>query len=86
MKLLLDTHAFLGWDAAPARLSAAARQACLDPANELLLSAASVWEVQINQETAVQTTDFTDLHGCEGVAPISARTLRVNSPASPEFV
>lgn len=47
MKLLLDTHAFVWLDGEPARLSAHARAACTDSANELYLSLASVWELQI---------------------------------------
>lgn len=49
MKLLLDTHAFIWWDEDPTRLGAVARAACLDPGNELLLSAASVWEMQLKR-------------------------------------
>lgn len=47
MKLLLDTHAFIWWDGAPSELGPQARAACFDPVNELLLSVASVWEMQI---------------------------------------
>jgi PIN domain nuclease of toxin-antitoxin system len=47
MKLLLDTHAFLWADAEPDKLAARAKAACEDPANELVLSTASVWEIQI---------------------------------------
>jgi PIN domain nuclease of toxin-antitoxin system len=47
VKLLLDTHAFIWLDGEPARLSANARAACTDPANELYLSLASIWELQI---------------------------------------
>jgi PIN domain nuclease of toxin-antitoxin system len=47
MKLLLDTHAFLWADAEPGKLSARARAACEDAANTVLLSTASVWEMQI---------------------------------------
>jgi PIN domain nuclease of toxin-antitoxin system len=47
MKRLLDTHAFLWADGDPDRLSPAAKAACEDPASELLLSVASVWEIQI---------------------------------------
>ena len=47
MKLLLDTHALIWWDEKPARLGSKARAACLDSANELWLSVASVWEIQI---------------------------------------
>ena len=51
MKLLFDTHAFIGWDGAPANLSAQVLALCQDPANTLLLSVASVWEMQIKPQT-----------------------------------
>jgi len=47
MKLLLDTHAFIWADGEPQKLSPAAKTACEDPANQIVLSAASVWEMQI---------------------------------------
>jgi PIN domain nuclease of toxin-antitoxin system len=47
MKLLLDTHAFIWWDSAPAQLSAPVLAALRDPANEVWLSVASVWEMII---------------------------------------
>ena len=47
MKLLLDTHAFISWDQNPEKLSEVAHSACFDPQNDLVLSAASVWEMQI---------------------------------------
>ena len=47
MKLLLDTHIFIWWADQPERLSQAALFALEDEANELLLSVASVWEMQI---------------------------------------
>jgi PIN domain nuclease of toxin-antitoxin system len=50
MKLLLDTHAFLFWDSEPFRLGARASDALQDPANVLLLSVASVWEMQIKSQ------------------------------------
>jgi PIN domain nuclease of toxin-antitoxin system len=50
MKLLLDTHAFIWWDSDPAQLSAAALSALCDPANEVWLSVASVWEMVIKAQ------------------------------------
>ena len=50
MKLLLDTHAFIWWDSDPAQLSAAALAALRDPANEVWLSVASVWEMVIKAQ------------------------------------
>lgn len=47
MKLLLDTHCWLWMLAAPERLSAAARRLVAAGENELLLSAASAWEIAI---------------------------------------
>ena len=47
MRLLLDTHVFIWWADNPEKLSPAALSALEDEANELILSAASVWEMQI---------------------------------------
>ena len=47
MKLLLDTHIFIWWAHQPERLSPAVLSALNDEANDLLLSVASVWEMQI---------------------------------------
>jgi PIN domain nuclease of toxin-antitoxin system len=47
MKLLLDTHAFIWWDSEPAKLSPQVLSLCQDRQNTLLLSVASVWEMQI---------------------------------------
>jgi PIN domain nuclease of toxin-antitoxin system len=47
MKVLLDTHAFLWFLAGDARLSSKARRVMSDEDTELILSAASVWELAI---------------------------------------
>ncbi|MGH9942608.1 MAG: type II toxin-antitoxin system VapC family toxin [Pyrinomonadaceae bacterium] len=47
MKLLLDTHVFIWWADAPEQLSAVALAALENGTNELILSVASVWEMQI---------------------------------------
>src|SRR4051812_13129949 len=47
MRLLLDTHVFLWYIAADARLPVKIRVAIQDPANEVFLSAVSVWEAVI---------------------------------------
>ena len=47
MIFLLDTHAFIWWDSQSNRLSSQVLAACTDPSNDLLLSVASVWEMQI---------------------------------------
>ncbi len=45
MRLLLDTHTFIWWFAGNERLSASARQAIADGDNDILISAASAWEI-----------------------------------------
>jgi PIN domain nuclease of toxin-antitoxin system len=47
VKLLLDTQLLLWAAGQPKRLSAAARKLLNDPGNELVFSAASLWEVAI---------------------------------------
>jgi len=49
LKLLLDTHLLLWAAGDSARLSTQARQLINNPENELLFSAASVWEVAIKR-------------------------------------
>ena len=45
MRALLDTHAFLWWIADSGRLSLAARQVIADETNDIVVSAASAWEI-----------------------------------------
>lgn len=45
MRLLLDTHALLWWLAGDDQLSLRARQAIADRRHEIIVSAASAWEV-----------------------------------------
>lgn len=45
MRLLLDTHAFLWWIAADGRLSPRASELIADGSNQVLVSAASAWEL-----------------------------------------
>lgn len=47
MKVLLDTHTFIWWDSAPNKLSPQASAHCQNPANTILLSVVSVWEMII---------------------------------------
>ncbi|WP_135478085.1 type II toxin-antitoxin system VapC family toxin [Candidatus Chloroploca mongolica] len=50
MKLLLDMHTFIWWDSDPAKLSATALALCSDPANDLILSVTSLWEMYIKHQ------------------------------------
>ncbi len=49
MKFLLDTHVLLWAAGEPARLSTAARRLLNDAHNELLFSAANLWEIAIKR-------------------------------------
>lgn len=49
MILLLDAHALLWWLADDPTLSRPARAAIRTPANDVLVSAASVWEIEIKR-------------------------------------
>jgi PIN domain nuclease of toxin-antitoxin system len=51
LELLLDTHVFLWWEASDPRLSVVAAQAINDPANQVFVSAASVWEIATKRRT-----------------------------------
>lgn len=48
-RLLVDTHALLWWLTDDSALSPTAREALADPANDPLVSAASVWEIAIKR-------------------------------------
>lgn len=56
MKLLLDTHLLLWAASGSKRLTAEARRLIDDPLNELVFSAASIWEVAI--KSALKRPDF----------------------------
>ena len=50
MKLLLDTHAFIWWYNESDQLPQQVLSACQDTSNSLMLSVASVWEMQIKSQ------------------------------------
>jgi len=49
VRLLLDAHALLWWLADDPSLDPAARTAIADPANEVIVSASTVWEIAIKR-------------------------------------
>ena len=51
VKILLDTHTFLWWNEASPRLSKKALVLLSDPANTLLLSVVSAWELVLKTRT-----------------------------------
>lgn len=48
-RLLLDTHAFLWWLSDDPALGVETRQMMSEPRNQVLVSAASIWEISIKQ-------------------------------------
>ncbi len=49
MLLLLDTHAFLWWNADDRALGPRAREAIADPDNVVYVSAATAWEIAVKR-------------------------------------
>lgn len=68
MRLLLDTHAFLWWFLDNGRLSRTAHGVIADDANEVLVSAASAWEIATKHRLG-------KLAGAEKVLPGIARAI-----------
>jgi len=50
MRFLLDTQIFVWWDSESDKLPPRLLMLCEDPAHTLLLSVASVWEIQIKAQ------------------------------------
>lgn len=85
MKLLLDTHALVWAASDPDRLSDAARTAIADPSNQLLVSAASAWEMSTKvrsgrfPEAEPLVAQFDDVTATLGATPLpmtAAHALR----------
>jgi PIN domain nuclease of toxin-antitoxin system len=74
---MLDTHAFLWWLDGNRRLPARVRALIGEPANEVLVSAASAWEIAIKARLGKlpRATDVaTDVPACiesQGFVPLS---------------
>jgi PIN domain nuclease of toxin-antitoxin system len=82
VNLLLDTHTFLWLVVGSPNLSAAAQVAIADPANELFLSVASVWELAIkvsSPKQRLQLTDPLDLYIAKWTAAYQLKLLPVQS-------
>jgi PIN domain nuclease of toxin-antitoxin system len=81
MRLLLDTHVLLWWFTDDPRLSARARALIGDVDNEILVSAASAWEIATKhrlgklEEAAEAVMRFEELVAADGFTqlPISYR-------------
>jgi PIN domain nuclease of toxin-antitoxin system len=56
VNLLLDTHTLVWWLVANRRLGRRAREAIVDPDNEVWISAATIWEIAI--KTSLERLDL----------------------------
>ena len=59
MKLLLDTHALVWWDAEPEKLSTAVIGLLQDPSTLVYLSVINVWEIVIKNQIGKLSTPRT---------------------------
>jgi PIN domain nuclease of toxin-antitoxin system len=51
VRVLIDSHTFLWWRGGSSALGTTARDAIADPANEVLISIAALWELTIKQSS-----------------------------------
>lgn len=61
MRLLLDTHALLWWLSDDAQLGQYARDLIADPANDILVSVVSLWEIQVKVRVGKLTADMQEI-------------------------
>ncbi|HTR88416.1 MAG TPA: type II toxin-antitoxin system VapC family toxin [Reyranella sp.] len=71
MKLLIDSNAFIWMTSLPRELSAPARQALIDPANDRFISIASLWEIGIKLSTGKLTLPGTLETAVAGMAAVT---------------
>lgn len=58
MRLLLDTHALIFWLANDRRMGEATRKRLSDPANDILVSVATLWEIVVKQRVGKLQADL----------------------------
>src|ERR1700710_1674278 len=61
MKLLLDTHALLWWLADDRQLGRRARELIEDPANDILISMVSLWEIAVKVRIGKLQADIEEI-------------------------
>jgi PIN domain nuclease of toxin-antitoxin system len=74
-RLLLDTHVVLWWLGDDQRLSEAARRAIAETTNDILVSAASVWEMAIKRSLGKLTApaELLDVVAAQGFGWLPVR-------------
>lgn len=61
MRLLLDTHALLWWLSDDPKLGGLARDLIADPANDILVSVASLWEILVKVRADKLVADIQEI-------------------------
>jgi PIN domain nuclease of toxin-antitoxin system len=61
VRLLLDTHTLLWWLSDDAQLGPVARDLIVDPANDILVSVVSLWEIQVKLRAGKLVADLPDI-------------------------
>jgi PIN domain nuclease of toxin-antitoxin system len=63
VRLLLDTHALLWWLADDQHLGSKARKLIEDPANDIFVSVASLWEITVKVRVGKLEADTEEISG-----------------------
>ena len=61
MKFLLDTHALLWWLTDDDQLGGRAREVVADPANDILISMVSLWEIAVKVRVGKLQADIAEI-------------------------
>jgi PIN domain nuclease of toxin-antitoxin system len=61
MKFLLDTHALLWWLADDDQLGSGAREVVADPANDIMISMVSLWEIAVKVRIGKLEADIEEI-------------------------
>ena len=84
MRILLDTHALLWWLEGNPRIERPAQDLIIDPANDILVSIVSLWEIVVKVRVGKLAADLRDI-----VAAINAQgfeTLEIRPEHLEELV
>jgi PIN domain nuclease of toxin-antitoxin system len=61
LRILLDTHSLLWWLAGDPRIEGKAQELIADPANDILVSVASLWEIVVKVRVGKLAADIRDI-------------------------
>lgn len=83
MKILLDSHVVVWWLGSPEKLTPRARALIADPANQLTVSAASIWELHLKlaKGTLQMPSDFVEHLWDGGFEELPVRASHVSGLA-----